>query len=356
MLELEDVGSRIGGETHIDAAWLRLERGSLTVLLGPTRSGKTSLMRLMAGLDRPTRGRILFDGEEVTGRAVRQRNVAMVYQQFINYPELSVWENIASPLKARRVHRDKIKVDVERAAELLRLTPYLKRKPGELSGGQQQRVALARAIVRKADLVLLDEPLANLDYKLREELREELPPLFADSRSVVVYATTEPSEALLLGGRTATLHEGRITQFGPTGDVYRKPVDLITARTFSDPPINTLDVHALDSRVWPVSGDRASCSVPPLPNGEWTLGFRAHRLRLGQGREGAMRFRLRVISAEMTGSETYVHVAFGALRWVMLSQGVHPLAPGALIDAHVEPVHVGVFGRDGAAVPIHMAA
>ena len=129
-----------------------------------------------------------------------------------------------------------------RIAELLQLTPMLQRRPAELSGGQQQRTALARALVKDADLVLLDEPLANLDFKLREELRDELPQLFADRRCTVVFATTEPVEALLLGGHTATLHEGRITQFGPTAEIYRRPVDLLTAQVFSNPPINTAPV------------------------------------------------------------------------------------------------------------------
>jgi glycerol transport system ATP-binding protein len=129
---------------------------------------------------------------------------------------------------------------VKSAAALLRLEPYLDRKPLKLSGGQQQRTALARAFVKNAELVLLDEPLANLDYKLREELREELPRIFAESGAIFVYATTEPSEALLLGGNTATLFQGKVTQFGPTAQVYRQPDDLVTAQVFSDPPLNTL--------------------------------------------------------------------------------------------------------------------
>ena len=221
MLELRGVSRRVSGVTHMAEISLRLERGTINVLLGPTLSGKTSLMRVMAGLDRPSEGEVWFDGVNVTGVPVARRNAAMVYQQFINYPGWTVRENIASPLKVKKVAKAEIEREVARAADLLRLTPYLDRKPLELSGGQQQRVALARAIVKKAGLVLLDEPLANLDYKLREELRIELPKLFANSAAVVVYATTEPSEALLLGGSTAALSEGRVTQFGPTLSVYR---------------------------------------------------------------------------------------------------------------------------------------
>ena len=176
---------------------LTLERGTLSVLLGPTLSGKTSIMRLLAGLDKPATGRVLVEGKDVTGAAVRQRSVAMVYQQFINYPSLTVYENIASPLRVQGRPREEIDRRVQEAAKLLRLEPYLKRTPLQLSGGQQQRTAIARALVKGADLVLLDEPLANLDYKLREELRNELPRIF-EARADLRLATTEPSEALCL--------------------------------------------------------------------------------------------------------------------------------------------------------------
>src|SRR6059036_3829227 len=223
---LEQVTRTVDGIATIRDVSLTFERGTLSVLLGPTLSGKTSIMRLLAGLDKPTTGRVLVDGKDVTGVDVRQRSVTMVYQQFINYPSLTVYENIASPLRVQGKPRAEIEIRVQEAAKLLRLEPYLNRTPLQLSGGQQQRTAIARALVKGADLVLLDEPLANLDYKLREELREELPRIFADSGAIFVYATTEPSEALLLGGNTATLFEGGVTQFGPTAQVYRRPYDL----------------------------------------------------------------------------------------------------------------------------------
>ena len=150
-----------------------------------------------------------WNGKDITDIPVQHRNVAMVYQQFINYPSMSVYENIASPLRLQNLDKASIDRKVNEIAELMKLEPQLRRKPLELSGGQQQRCALARALVKGADLVLLDEPLANLDYKLREELRVEIPHFFSESGSIFVYATTEPSEALLLGGNTAALWEGR---------------------------------------------------------------------------------------------------------------------------------------------------
>jgi len=204
-LVLEDVSLGVPGAPVLDGVSVQLE------------------MRVMAGLDRPGRGRVLVDGADVTGVPVRRRSVAMVYQQFVNYPTLSVYENIASPLRVAGLPRAEIEARVRDAARLLRLDPLLRRTPAQLSGGQQQRTAIARALVKRADLVLLDEPLANLDYKLREELREELPALFAQTGAILVYATTEPMEALLLGGRTTTLWEGRVTASGPAAAIYRAP-------------------------------------------------------------------------------------------------------------------------------------
>ncbi len=204
-LELQKVLKRVGAELHIHETDIAFADGSFNVLLGATRSGKTTLMQLMAGIQKPTSGRIVHDGKDVTHQAVQKRNVSMVYQQFINYPMLSVFENIASPLRVLGLAETEINSRVGKAAELLRLTPMMQRKPSELSGGQQQRTAIARAIVKESDLIFLDEPLANLDYKLREELRDELPRLFAGRKAIVFYATTEPHEALLFGGNTATL-------------------------------------------------------------------------------------------------------------------------------------------------------
>jgi glycerol transport system ATP-binding protein len=220
---LEHVTRTVDGIPTIRDVSLTLDRGTLSVLLGPTLSGKTSIMRLLAGLDKPTTGRVLVDGKDVTGADVRQRSVAMVYQQFINYPSLTVYENIASPLRVQGKPRGEIEKRVQEAASLLRLEPYLQRTPLQLSGGQQQRTAIARALVKGADLVLLDEPLANLDYKLREELRTELPRIFEASGAIFVYATTEPSEALLLGGDTLCMWEGQVLQAGNTSKDYLRP-------------------------------------------------------------------------------------------------------------------------------------
>ena len=241
-LELRNVEKKVGIETHIYPTNIKLKKNTINILLGSTLAGKTTLMQIMAGLDKPTSGEIWFNGENVTGKQVQKRNVSMVYQQFINYPSFTVYENIASPLKITGVNSDEIKERVGKVAELLKLSAMLDKKPDELSGGQQQRTALARALVKDSDLILLDEPLANLDFKLREELREELPKLFEDRECIVVYATTEPSDALMIGGNTATILEGKIIQYGKTLDVYNKPENLTSAKVFSDPPMNIAEI------------------------------------------------------------------------------------------------------------------
>jgi glycerol transport system ATP-binding protein len=348
-LILENVSKTVGSETYIENVSLSLEGGSLNVLLGPTLSGKTSLMRLMAGLDKPTSGRVLVDGKDVTGAHVRTRSVAMVYQQFINYPTLTVYENIASPLRVAGHSREQIEREVREAARLLKLEPLLQRTPLELSGGQQQRTAIARAIVKRAALVLLDEPLANLDYKLREELREELPKLFAGRNCIVVYATTEPIEALLFGGNTATLHEGRVTQYGPTAHIYRHPRDIITARVFSDPPINTAPIVKQGNEI--LIGD--SVRLPAgkvgaaIPDGSYDWGIRPHHITASGGRARLAPIEGRVLVTELSGSESIVHFDLGGRSWVSQSHGIHPFEVGSTARLYVDVDESFFFDKQG---------
>ena len=345
-IALRQVTKRVGVETHIYETSLALERGGFNILLGTTLSGKTTLMRLMAGLEKPTTGEIWYEGEDVTGVPVQRRSVAMVYQAFINYPSFTVYDNIASPLKVAGVAKKEVSARVGRIAELLRLTPMLHRLPSELSGGQQQRTALARALVKGADLVLLDEPLANLDYKLREELRDELPKLFADTGATVVYATSEPLEALMLGGHTATLSAGRIVQFGETPLVYRKPSTLESARVFSDPPINTASVekrgdavHLSEGVSWPVPARLAS-----LHDGRYTIGIRPyHLLPAGDGVKivGVVQI------AELSGSESIIRLMVEGNNWVSEAHGMHPYDVGEHADFYFDADRCLYFDADG---------
>jgi glycerol transport system ATP-binding protein len=353
-LALKNVAHRVAGRTHIHETNLELQSAGFNILLGTTLAGKTTLMQLMAGLVVPSAGQVWFSGRDVTGVPVQKRGVSMVFQQFINYPNFSVYENIASPLRVIGIAETAVRERVGRIAELLQLTPFLQRRPAELSGGQQQRTALARALAKDADLVLLDEPLANLDYKLREGLRDELPRLFAGRDCTVVYATTEPAEALLLGGYTATLHEGRVTQYGPTGSVYRRPVDLTTAKVFSDPPINIAQVAKRGERI--VLSEKVSwaaqAGLRALADGAYTIGLRPHHVLPAHspGQGSGVQVDAKVLIAEISGSESVIHFDLGGLTWVSLSQGVQRFKVGETTRFELDVARCLYFGPDGSRV------
>ena len=352
-LELRDITKQVGAEPHIHPTSVTMDSGGFNILLGATNAGKTSLIKLIAGLEKPTSGQVLLDGKDITRVSPQRRRVALVHQFFVNYPHMTVAENIASPLRIAGMAAKDIETRVAEAAAILRLTPYLARRPAELSGGQQQRTALARAIVKDADIVLLDEPLANLDYKLREELRDQLPRLFADRGAVVVYATSEPTEALMLGGQTLALHEGRITQAGPTARIYRDPADLITAEVFSDPPINRAEISKhggelrLGSLKWP-----APAHLIPAPDGRYVMAVRPHFVTPeSPGSDSpAIPVTGTVQITELSGSESTAHFELDGHSWVSQSAGTHPYKVGEAHRFFIDPKGCLFFGSDGSRV------
>jgi glycerol transport system ATP-binding protein len=304
-------------------------------------------MRVMAGLDAPSAGRVWADGQDVTGVPVRRRNVAMVYQQFINYPSMTVADNIASPLRLRGGHAPaEIQAWVAELAAKLHIEPFLQRLPSELSGGQQQRVALARALAKKAPLMLLDEPLVNLDYKLREELRDELSALFAAGESTVVYATTEPTEALLLGGHTAVMDAGELLQYGPTAEVFHRPRSIRVARAFSDPPMNLVPAQAAAGGIVLPSGQSLALTLPTGQGGAVTLGMRAAALRVAP-RDGDLGLPGTLELAEISGSDTFLHVKTQVGELVAQLPGVHQFTLGDAVTLHLDPAQAYLFDAAG---------
>lgn len=357
-LTLKNVSLERQNEMHIQPTELELVAEEFNILLGTTLAGKTTMMRIMAGLEKPTTGEVWFDGQNVTGLSVQKRDVAMVYQQFINYPNFTVYDNIASPMRLMKLDKKAIDKAIHEVAELLKLTPMLQRLPNELSGGQQQRTALARALVKQARLILLDEPLANLDYKLREELREELPKLFRNTGSTVVYATTEPTEALLLGGYTAALFEGRVLQFGETGEAYRQPANRQSAQVFSDPPINIIDVKLEHGAIALPGGEqwRAREDIAALPAAEYQLGVRPHHVFLDTSKSvdtaatpaaGFEKIAAKVLLTEISGSESTVHAEAGKDTWISLNRGIHPLDKGQMVDLLIDTRQCLLFDKRG---------
>ena len=343
-LTLEGINKKVLAQTWLYDMSIAPRSGAVTVLLGATQSGKTSLMRIMAGLDVPSQGKVLVDGKNVVGMPVRERNVAMVYQQFINYSSLKVFDNIASPMKLRK--EQGIEKRVQELAEKLHIEMFLDRYPAELSGGQQQRVALARALAKAAPLMLLDEPLVNLDYKLREELREELSALFAAGDSTVIYATTEPSEALLLGGHTAVLDKGELLQYGPTAEVFHRPKSLRVARAFSDPPMNLLGAVAASNGVQLNGGPLLTLALPASASKKLTIGMRASALRVS-AEAGDVSLPGKVELAEISGSDTFVHVNTPVGEVVAQLTGVHFFELGSAISLYFNAAQVYVFDAEG---------
>ena len=241
---------------------------------------------------------------------------------------------------------------VRGGAEMLRIDDLLERLPAELSGGQQQRIALARALAKEAGLLLLDEPLVNLDYKLREELRQELRAIFEARRSCVVYATTEPVEALMLGGNTLVVDGGRVLQAGPTIDVYNRPASERVGAVFSDPPINMIDGTVAHGKALlgggltvPLTGHLAG-----LAEGSYRWGVRADKLFLAKRWAADIEIAGTVELAEISGSETFIHVAHHGASWVAQEEGVHRFALNQAIRVYVDPGAFFVFGADGGLV------
>jgi len=348
-VELKEASKVVRGITHIKPTSLVLETGHFNVLLGQTGAGKTSLIKLMAGLDPLASGQIFMDGQDVSKLSTQKRNISLVHQFFVNYPHMSVFDNIASPLRVAGMAKSEIEGRVQEAADILQLAPMLKRRPQELSGGQQQRCALARAIAKESRAVFLDEPLANLDYKLREELREQLPELFAGRGAVVVYATSEPEEALLLGGKTALMDDGVVTQFGTTADIYRTPENLTAARVFSDPPINAARItkSGAEARLatgvtWTIEG-----AASGLPDGDYTVAIRPHHVTPLAATSKDVALNGTVLVTELSGSESSAHFQMGDDGWVSLAHGVHPYEVGADHRFFMDPSKAFYFTPDG---------
>ncbi len=352
MIELKEISKRVGQISHIKPTSLALHPGQFNVLLGETGAGKTSLIKLMAGLDPAASGKIYMDGQDVTKLSTQKRNISLVHQFFVNYPHMTVFENIASPLRVAGMAKSEIEGRVEEAANILQLGPMLNRKPQELSGGQQQRTALARAIAKESRAVFLDEPLANLDYKLREELREQLPELFSGRGSVVVYATSEPEEALLLGGKTALMQDGRVAQFGTTADIYRNPESLTAARIFSDPPINSAEITKVGSEARLASGESWTVegAVAALADGVYKIAIRPHHIFPNPAAGATVALKGLVQVTELSGSESSAHFALGDDSWVSLAQGVHPYKVGEAHEFYMDPSKCFVFAPDGSMV------
>ena len=322
--------------------------GETTALLGASGSGKSTQLKIVAGIEQPDSGSVWFNGQDISLLPPEQRHFALMFQDFALFPHLNVQDNVAFGLIEKGLPKADARMQARAMLERFGLGNHALARTWTLSGGEQQRVALARALAKGAPLMLLDEPLVNLDYKLREELREELTQLFAAGQSTVVYATTEPAEALLLGGYTAVLDEGRLLQYGPTAEVFHAPNSLRVARAFSDPPMNLIPATATAQGVRLQGGTELAVALPQGVSAAagLTVGVRASALR-EQARPGDVSVAGVVELAEISGSDTFMHAATPWGELVAQLTGVHYFELGAAITLHLDPAQIYVFGADG---------
>lgn len=345
-LHASDLCLAVDGVDHLKDVTATFRPGRLYTVIGRTLAGKTTLLRVLAGLQRVDAGSLTRNGADFLTTPIWRRDTAMVYQQFINYPHLNVFENVAFPLKRAGLSRDEVQRRAQESLARVGLADLSARKPSQLSGGQKQRVALARALARGAGILLLDEPFVNLDYKLREQLREEFKGLFSDQGdAVVIYATTEPAEAMMLGDVVLVMHEGQIIQIGPPDEVFDRPATTTVARIINDPPMNIFAGRIQSGQI--TVADLQATHVPMhlagLPDGSYQFGLRATDVSLARsGIEGEVTF------VEISGSETFVHVAVGEAPFVVQSEGIHDVALGELVAMRLRPERLFAFDQNGA--------
>jgi ABC-type sugar transport system ATPase subunit len=351
-IRVENITKSFEGRRVLDNVSLEIADGSFVTLLAPTGEGKTTLLRIIAGIERPDSGKVWYDGRDVTHVPVQQRSVAMVYQWFVNYPSMTVFENIASPLRTKRprVAEDVIEQKVRATAKLLRIDAHLNKKPGELSGGQQQRLAIARALAKDADYIFLDEPLTNLDYKLQEELRAELLDIFQKrQRGAVIYATPQPVEALVLSTHVGFVQKGRLLQYGPLQQVYRNPCCRDVGAYFSHPTMNMFEARRVtdkDRCLLEVTEDLrvdVTAQAAHLKGDRYLLGIRSHALHVKQGDGTMLPVRARVELAEVVGSDTELHLNHRGIPMVAWMQGMGHFELGSEITAYIHPHRFYIF-------------
>ena len=343
-LLIKNIDIRFDGVPHLDNLNLEFKRGKLYTVLGRTLAGKTTLLRTIAGLQVPQKGELTLHGKNFLSLPIWKRGIAMVYQQFINYPHLSVLANVTFPLKRMGVPAAEAKKRAREVLAKIGLADFEKRRPSVLSGGQQQRVALARALVKRSAILLLDEPLVNLDYKLREQLREEFQNIFeGQDDAIVIYTTTDPAEAIQLGHELIIMGEGAVIQQGDPIEVFNAPSNIRCAEIINDPPMNILkgsigggNLKLREEVKFPVPEH-----LKGLSEGSYLFGLQAADLFIGGGIVG------RVELSEISGSQTILHMESGIGAFIVYEAGVYHHSIGSTIEIGLDRNRIYAFSVDG---------
>ncbi|MEM3872893.1 MAG: ABC transporter ATP-binding protein [Nitrososphaeria archaeon] len=353
-VRLEKVSKIYNGRRVVNSVDLEIKDQSFTVLLGPPGAGKTTIFRIIAGVERPDGGRIFFGDKDVTKLPPKERQVGLVFQSYALYPHMTAYENIASPLKAIKMSKTEIDERVHSIAEKLGISQVLNKLPKEMSGGQRQRVAIARALVRDANIYMLDEPLTNVDYKIRESMRVELKKLLRERGGTIAYATPDPQEAMSLSDYTAVILNGVIEQYGSMEEVYNRPKNTKVGFYFSFPPMNQypgelVEVEGksfIDTGVIKVDVTHASSVLKGVNEKEFIIGIRPNQIKLAtEPVENPLELELETIVTEIIGSESLVHLKFGDQKMVIHVPSIRRFEPGERLKVVFNQREVFIFSK-----------
>lgn len=360
-IRVENLRKSFGTEQVLDGINIEIPDRSFYSVVAPTGAGKTTLLRIMAGIEPADAGTVYYDGTDMTNVAVQDRSVGMVYQKFINYPSLTVRENLASPLEVsdKNYSREEINRRVEETAEMLQISHILNNLPEEVSGGEAQRTAISRALIKEPDYLFMDEPLANLDYKLREQLRSDFERLFSEQDTTVIYATPQASDALAMSTHVGFLHEGNIIQDAPRDEIYFQPRYLPVAEYLGEPPMNVLSGTLIEEgnrRFFKLSdGTRiaagtATGAFPSLsPGRDYHLGFRPQDMTFVPNENGTPAeeedtlIRPDLSFVETVGSTSTLHLEYqGKELYALNAEPVH-LEAGSTLSFSLDPGKLYVY-------------
>lgn len=348
-IELRNVTKRFGDSVVIDGLSLVIDDGEFVVLLGPSGCGKSTTLRMLAGLEPADSGDIFVGGQRVNEVPTQDRDLAMVFQNYALYPHMTVAENIAYPLRVRKLSREEISRKVGRVATLLEIGTLLNRRPRELSGGERQRVALARAIVREPRAYLMDEPLSNLDARLRVQMRGELKHLQHELGTTTIYVTHDQAEAMTLAHRVAVMRSGRLQQFDNPLNIYNRPANRFVAEFVGNPGMNFLDGQ-IDQRSRTFTGDSISflleeyqlASLDSLKSDRVLIGIRPEHVRVSAATHDGWTAAI-VYVTELMGSETFVFLTLGSNRIIARTPADFRAEVGATTWIHFETAKVHFF-------------
>lgn len=357
----ENVTKKFGKVVAVDSLNLNVRSGEILVLLGPSGCGKTTTLRLLAGLETPTNGNIYIGDTKVNDLSPKDRNVAMVFQSYALYPHMTVYDNISFPLKIRNESKKEIRKKVQDTVELLRISEFLDRKPRELSGGQRQRVALGCAIIREPDVFLMDEPLSNLDAKLRTHMRTELQRLHRKLKTTTIYVTHDQEEAMTIGKRIAVMNNGIPEQVGTPREIYRNPENLFVGGFIGNPPMNMLEGSLIeknektiidmgDFTYEPSKSMREAIMEAETP--EIVLGMRPEDLTITKrGQKNAIRAKIDII--ELVGRELHVHLRTGEKSLVVITSPTQNLNVGKGVWLSLNEKQIYLFDKKSKKVIFH---